>query len=85
VINPEIDKCVECWYNEKGELHREDGPAYEHVNGYKSWWINGERHREDGPAIERANGDKYWYYNGKYIDCETQEEFGRIIKLRIFW
>ena len=55
-----------------GELHREDGPAFEGTYGSKYWYINGELHREDGPAIECANGDKYWYLNDvKY----TEEEY----------
>ena len=51
------------WYNEQGQLHRENGPAIEWAEGIKSWYINGQRHREDGPAIEWASGDKYWYIN----------------------
>ena len=27
------------WYL-NGKRHREDGPAVERVNGYKSWWLN---------------------------------------------
>jgi len=46
-------------------LHREDGPAIEHPDGTKYWYVNDKRHREDGPAIERTNGDKVWYLNGK--------------------
>lgn len=38
--------------NEKGERHREDGPAVEYADGSKYWYQNGELHREDGPAIE---------------------------------
>lgn len=30
------------WYL-NGVLHREDGPAVEWVNGYKSWWLHGQR------------------------------------------
>jgi len=45
--------------------HREDGPAVEHVNGTKSWYLNGELHREDGPAIEWNDGTKSWYLNGE--------------------
>jgi len=30
------------WYNKNGELHREDGPAIELVNGHKEYWVNGE-------------------------------------------
>ena len=40
------------WFNENGELHREDGPAVENINGRKEYHINGQLHREDGPAIE---------------------------------
>ena len=55
-----------------GELHREDGPAFEGTYGSKYWYINGELHREDGPAIECANGDKYWYLNDVQY---TEEEY----------
>jgi hypothetical protein len=61
-----IDKNgVKEWKNEVGEYHREDGPAREFTDGYKSWWMNGKRHRLDGPAIEYANGDKEWHKEGK--------------------
>ena len=49
--------------NEKGQYHREDGPAVEYTDGSKFWYQNGMLHREDGPAIERANGTKKWYKN----------------------
>jgi hypothetical protein len=53
------------WRNDKGELHRENGPAVEWINGYKAWYQNGERHREDGPAIEWVDGSRAWYRNGE--------------------
>jgi len=63
---PEIDdEGNKYWYNEDGELHREDGPAIEYVSGTKEWLINGELHREDEPAIEGADGSKFWYLNDK--------------------
>jgi hypothetical protein len=43
------------------------------------------RHRIDGPAIECANGNKYWYYEGEKIECDSQEKFKRLIKLKLFW
>jgi hypothetical protein len=52
--------------NEKGEYHREDGPAIEYSDGTKQWWINGKRHRKYGPAVEYSNGNKEWYLNGKW-------------------
>jgi len=60
---------MEKWYNNKGQYHCEDGPAYvDHVIGYACWYINGVRHRIDGPAVE-VNGDRqnYWFINGKLI------------------
>ena len=62
------------WYNEKGQLHREGGPAICATDGTKSWWRNDNRHREDGPAIEWARGDKSWYLNGVQM---TKEEHAR--------
>ena len=53
------------WKNDKGQLHREDGPAVEYADGSKWWYLNGKLHREDGPAYEGANGDKEWYLNNK--------------------
>ena len=38
------------WRNDRYELHREDGPAVEHINGDKAWFINGKRHRDDNAA-----------------------------------
>jgi len=61
-----IDKCGnKFWKNKKGQLHREDRPAVEDVNGDKFWFLNGVRHRTNGPAIER-NGSKFWFLNGQY-------------------
>ena len=65
--------------NELGEYHREDGPAVEWINGYKSWYINGVRHREDGPAIEYSDDGKEWYLNGKeYSEDQYQYEITKI-------
>jgi hypothetical protein len=101
MTNPVINEFgTKSWYNEDGKLHREDGPAAKHINGTKEWYLDGKRHREDGPAIEYRgvkewyiNGERHredrlsrdWYYNGEYIDCSTQEEFEKLIKLRMFW
>lgn len=62
----EVDKNKNrIWKNEKGNFHREDGPAVEKVNGYKEWRMYGKRHRTDGPAVEMSNGSKQWWINGK--------------------
>ena len=53
------------WKLPSGDLHREDGPACEYVNGSRHWYINGELHREDGPAVEHIDGYRGWYINGE--------------------
>jgi hypothetical protein len=52
------------WYNSKGELHRENGPAVEKADGHKEWWVNGLYHRVDAPAVERIDGGNCWFLNG---------------------
>lgn len=72
------------WYlNDK--IHRVDNPAVEMKNGDKFWIQHGLYHRADGPAIEFANGKKYWFYQGKLINCSYQEDFERLIKLKLLW
>ena len=71
------------WIN--GKLHRLDGPAVEYAGGAKEWWVNGMRHRTDGPAAEWPSGIKDWYVDGVKIECENNEQFLRLMKLRVFW
>lgn len=55
------------WYlqsKNKVHYHRLSGPAIEHMNGTKEWWVNGKRHRENNPAIVYKDGLKVWYNNG---------------------
>jgi hypothetical protein len=52
------------WYL-NGKLHREDGPAFEEIDGTTFWFISGKRHRENGPAVEWSDGSKQWYLNDK--------------------
>jgi 3-methyladenine DNA glycosylase Mpg len=86
MVKLEVDEAgTKYWINENDELHREDGPAVEYMDGSKYWCINGKCHREDGPAAILIGICTSWYYNDERIDCSTQEEFERIIKLRMFW
>lgn len=62
-----IDKWGnKIWRNSLGQLHREDGPAIEYANGFKTWYLNGKRHRLNGPAIEcfDINWTKEWWVDG---------------------
>jgi hypothetical protein len=67
------DNGDKLWYNENGQLHRLDGPAVEHIDGYTSWWVNGRIHRLDGPAVEWPDGVKSWWIEEKqYSEKEFQ-------------
>jgi uncharacterized protein (UPF0216 family) len=55
------------WFNEKGQLHRVDGPAVEGANGTKHWYQKDQLHRIDGPAVEWASGTKHWYINSQEL------------------
>jgi hypothetical protein len=66
------------YYNDQGELHREDGPASITKGGGEFWFINGKLHREDGPAANWVvDGQKSfgWFLNNKEY---TEEEFNKI-------
>lgn len=39
------------YFNSRGELHREDGPAVIDKRGNEQWFQEGLLHREDGPAV----------------------------------
>ena len=60
------------WKNDKGEWHRENGPAIELSNGTKSWYLNGKLHRIGGPAIEWSSGSKEWFLNGERFPSEAE-------------
>jgi hypothetical protein len=70
----------------------EDGIEYRiQYEGVNSVWIStryyfeGSLHRLGGPAVEYNNGPKEWWIKGKKLDCSSQEEFLKIIKLKAFW
>jgi len=68
---PQIDQDgTKRWYNEQGQLHRDDDPAVEDAIGTKYWYQHDKWHREDGPAVECANGDKWWY---QHDQCHRED------------
>ncbi len=83
----EIDKFGNKYWYKNDLLHRKDGPAIEYADGEKYWWINGKLHREDGPAIEGLESPNMseWWFNNIKINCETNEEFLRLIKLKAYF
>lgn len=81
--------CTRKYFNDNGMVHRLDGPAIEHANGHKEWWVNGKRHRLDGSAIETVNGEGKYYIDGNYClpkNFKSEKElFIRKQALKAFW
>ena len=78
-------------WHKHGQLHRENGPAYEsyYPTGQLAdaeWYLDGKRHREDGPAVTHytsdgsLTGDDY-YLNGKFLF--EHEHHRRILLLKL--
>jgi hypothetical protein len=40
------------FHYKNGELHREDGPAFEWTNGKKEWYLNGKHYYKNEYKIE---------------------------------
>jgi len=80
IINTDGSKL--WYYND--HLHRNDGPASTHPDGDEMWFTHGKLHRLDGPAVI-FGGIKEWWINDEQINCSSQEEFEKILKLKIFW
>lgn len=69
------------YYNGKGELHREDGPAIIIREYFKEWWLEGKLHRVGGPAAIHSDGEQYWLYgkrhrmDGPAIDTKRSKQW----------
>jgi hypothetical protein len=69
---------VEGWKLLPENLHREDGPAFENVDGAKEWRVYGKLHREDGPAVEWPGGQKSYYLeDNNYSEKDYWKEIER--------
>ena len=51
------------------------------------YFLNELQHRVDGPAVEYFFEHSYveWWVNGKKLDCKSNEEFFKLLKLKAFW
>jgi hypothetical protein len=76
ILNDRIE-----YHNEKGERHRENGPAVIFNNGTKQWRINGKLHREDGPAVILSCGEEDWWLNGIILNKTIHEQ--EVIKIKM--
>jgi hypothetical protein len=60
MTNPVTDtNGTRRWYNDKEELHNENGPAVQYFNGLQSWWENGIplHHDTKGPITKKDDKD----------------------------
>lgn len=51
-------------------LHKEDGPAVIFDKEYIEWYGENKKYQ--------------WWYMGEQIECSSQEEFERLLKLKAF-
>jgi hypothetical protein len=63
------------FFNKKGEIHNQKGPAIIYPNGDKFYLIRNFLHRKNGPAIEWATGEKEYYWLDKPIE---EKEFRQL-------
>lgn len=54
-------------YNDKGELHNENGPAVIWSDGAQFWYMNGDLHNENGPAVIHNDDVKFWFVINEHI------------------
>jgi len=77
------------YYDENGELHRLDGPAYEGIDGEKAWFLHGKQHRVDGPAVIHPDGGRQWWVHdwliGRSDEGFTNKDFERWKKRHNLW
>ena len=59
--------------------------AIEIPSGSKCYLKNNKLHKIDGPAIVHLDGSAEWWYEGQQLNCRSQDEFERYLKLIAFW
>ena len=66
------------YYNEKGQLHRIEGPAVHYFDGNDFYYVDGKLHNIKGPAIIwPEDKSQEFYIHGKQLN---HLEFRRITK-----
>lgn len=67
----------------------EDGLEYKvtQTEDWSAWTYGGKLHRIKGPAVIgiAQPQKKAWWYLGTRVECQSQEEFEKRIKLMMFW
>lgn len=63
VSRPHTKSWSIYYFDASGERHNLYGPAINHNNRTKMWFIHGKRHRVNAPAFITCIGE-IWYYDG---------------------
>ena len=69
---------TQFWYITKSPNHQDKPNVFW---DYEEYLL----HREDGPAVIDFNGSQKWYLFDQIINCNSQEEFEKLMKLKVFW
>ncbi len=75
---PIIDKYIEQM---EFDVNPGDIPIY-------GWYLQKSLalHCETGPAVYNEDLSlQEWYFSGKRIECVSQEEFDKYLKMKMFW
>lgn len=89
------NKYYEAWFKEDTTIyHKIDGPALQYwysdgIINSQFYFIDGKHHRLDGPSYisydeSGVTISKEYWINGEEIDCSSDEEFKKIVKLLSF-
>lgn len=68
MMNHNTFDMTTVWKDERGNYHREDGPAFIYSDGDHGWFFHGKLHRLNGPAVEYFSEGKYlWFIRGVFL------------------
>lgn len=70
------------FYDEKGDYHNTDGPAFIGYDGTRIYYRHGKEHNPLGPAIIHPNTSVEYALNGERL---TEDEFNRKQKRGSLW
>ncbi|WP_433673909.1 hypothetical protein [Microbacterium gorillae] len=64
-----VDAPTGRYYLRGGHPHREDGPAYEGLDGTQEWRVDGELHRDGAPAVIHDDGSEEFWEHGHLLSA----------------
>ena len=73
-----VDQFGTRYYNADGQLHRDEGPAIEWVDGAKEWYQNGQMHRIGGPAVKWGSLRQWFLLGVEYTEQSYYEKLASL-------